>query len=124
MGRYYNGDIEGKFWFGVQSSTAADQFGSVHMEANYVDYYFDEDNLPDVEKRIEEIEKELGHDKQRLDDFFEGKQSYNDEQIQKALGISAKEVRHILSLYADLELGCKIRDCIKEKGECQFEAEL
>ena len=27
MGRYYNGDIEGKFWFGVQSSDDADFFG-------------------------------------------------------------------------------------------------
>ena len=28
MGRYYNGDIEGKFWFGVQASNDADFFGS------------------------------------------------------------------------------------------------
>jgi len=27
MGRYYDGDISGKFWFGVQSSDAADRFG-------------------------------------------------------------------------------------------------
>ena len=27
MGRYYNGDIEGKFWFAVQSSNDADFFG-------------------------------------------------------------------------------------------------
>ena len=27
MGRYYNGDIEGKFMFAVQSSTSADRFG-------------------------------------------------------------------------------------------------
>ena len=27
MGRYYEGDIEGKFWFGVQSSDDADFFG-------------------------------------------------------------------------------------------------
>ena len=27
MGRYYNGDIEGKFWFAVQSSDDADFFG-------------------------------------------------------------------------------------------------
>ena len=26
MGRYYNGDIEGKFWFAVQSSDDADFF--------------------------------------------------------------------------------------------------
>ena len=28
MGRYYHGDIEGKFWFAVQSSQDADFFGS------------------------------------------------------------------------------------------------
>ena len=27
MGRYYEGDIDGKFWFGVQSSSDADYFG-------------------------------------------------------------------------------------------------
>jgi hypothetical protein len=27
MGRYYNGDIEGKFWVAVQSSDDADFFG-------------------------------------------------------------------------------------------------
>ena len=27
MGRYYQGDIEGKFWFGIQSSTDANFFG-------------------------------------------------------------------------------------------------
>ena len=29
MGRYYSGDIEGKFWFALQSSDAADRFGVV-----------------------------------------------------------------------------------------------
>ncbi len=29
MGRYYSGDIEGKFWFAVQSSYAADRFGVI-----------------------------------------------------------------------------------------------
>jgi hypothetical protein len=28
-----------------------------------------------------------------------------------------------LSEYADLDLGRKIRDCIKENGQCEFEAE-
>ena len=27
MGRYYNGDINGKFWFAVQNSNCADRFG-------------------------------------------------------------------------------------------------
>jgi len=31
MGRYYNGDITGKFWFGVQSSSPMEQFGAVEL---------------------------------------------------------------------------------------------
>ena len=52
MGRYYNGDIEGKFWFAIQSSTDADFFGVVGSEPSYLDYYFSEDNLKDIEKGI------------------------------------------------------------------------
>ena len=32
MGRYYSGDIEGKFWFGVQSSTDGEFFGAEEQE--------------------------------------------------------------------------------------------
>jgi hypothetical protein len=35
MGRYYNGDIEGKFWVGIQPSTDADFFGVIHEEVYY-----------------------------------------------------------------------------------------
>ena len=28
MGRYYDGDIEGKFWFGIQSSADGEFFGA------------------------------------------------------------------------------------------------
>jgi hypothetical protein len=45
MGRYTSGDIEHKFVFGVQSSTAADRFGATYCESNYVEYYFDEEQL-------------------------------------------------------------------------------
>ena len=37
MGRYYDGDIEGKFWFGVQSSDDADFFGSKGYQPEYID---------------------------------------------------------------------------------------
>jgi hypothetical protein len=44
MGRYYSGDIEGKFWFGVQSSmVASDRFGCHESEPDHVDYYVEED---------------------------------------------------------------------------------
>lgn len=40
MGRYYSGDIEGKFWFAVQSSNAADRFGVSGNEPNFIQYHF------------------------------------------------------------------------------------
>lgn len=120
MGRYYSGDIEGKFWFGVQSSVAADRFGVSHSEPEYVTYHYSEDDLDGVENEIKRIEDTLGEKKQKLYDFFNrGTLSYNDEQL-KEIGISEED----LSEYADLLLGIQIRDCIKENGECYFEAEL
>ena len=119
MGRYYTGDIEGKFWFAVQSSVAADRFGVSHNEPNYVEYYYEENDLEGVEKEIQVIEETLGDTLQLIENFFKEKESYNDEELTEA-GIS----REALSEYADLNLGIKIRDCIKENGSCTFEAEL
>ena len=38
MGRYYNGDIEGKFWFAVQSSDDADYFGVEGQRPEMLEY--------------------------------------------------------------------------------------
>jgi hypothetical protein len=119
MGRYYSGDIEGKFWFAIQSSDAADRFGVTGSQPEELQYFFSEDDLEEVENEIKNIEETLGDKKQILDKFFEEKNGYTDEDIQK-LGISRDE----LSDYADLGLGIKIRDCIKDFGTCSFEAEL
>ena len=56
MGRYYSGDIEGKFWFALQSSDAADRFGVVGTQPNVLNYYFDESDLEAVEEEIANIE--------------------------------------------------------------------
>jgi hypothetical protein len=119
MGRYFTGMIEGKFWFGVQSSVAADRFGVSHNEPSYVEYYYSEDDLEGVEEELRNIEENLGDKLQTLINFFEGIYSYSDKDL-KAIGINGAD----LSEYADYTLGVKIRDCIKENGECQFEAEL
>ena len=59
MGRYYNGDIEGKFWFAVQSSDDADYFG-VQGEARFLNYYFMTEDLPKIEAGIKKCKKYLG----------------------------------------------------------------
>ena len=53
MGRYYSGDIEGKFWFGVQDSDDASFFGGEVVEPNYIQYPFDrERDMENVEKGL------------------------------------------------------------------------
>jgi hypothetical protein len=119
MGRYYSGDIEGKFWFGVQSSTAADRFGVAHEIPSYVNYYYDESNLPEVEAEIEHIKSLLGDKLQQLDNFFESNDGYRDEMLEE-IGITKQDLRE----YADLKLGEKIKQCIIDRGVCSFDAEL
>jgi len=119
MGRYYSGDIEGKFWFALQSSDAADRFGVTGEEPSYIRYNFDEDNLEDVEKEIKKIEEMLGDKIEIIDKFFKENNGYNDKMLEKE-----RFTKDDLREYADLGLGKQIRDCIKETGWCSFEAEL
>ena len=114
MGRYYNGDINGKFMFAVQSSTAADRFGCIGIN-NYVSYYFDTEQLPTINEELESLEESF----KKVEKFFEDKDSWNSKQQEEA-GISDQEI----SDYADYRLGVQIRDCILEQGYCEFEAEL
>ena len=118
MGRYYSGDIEGKFWFALQCSTAGERFGAT-QRTDLIHYSVYEDDLLQVEAEIKSIEDKLGNKIKILDDFFAKNDCYNDKQIQD-LGISQDELRD----YADLGLGKQIRDCIKEQGCCCFEAEM
>ena len=118
MGRNFQGDIQGKFWFAVQSSNSADRFGVQGYQPEVLNYFFDESNLEDVEQEIANIETKLGDKLKVIDDFFTTRDSYNDEMLAE-VGISKED----LSEYADLGLGRKIRDCIKDIGQCEFEAE-
>jgi hypothetical protein len=118
MGRYFSGDIEGKFWFALQSSDCADRFGVQGYQPEVLKYWFSEEDLEGVEQEIANIETKLGDKIKVIEDFFETRSGYNDDDLEKA-GIGKKE----LSEYADLGMGKQIRDCIKENGSCEFEAE-
>jgi peptidoglycan hydrolase CwlO-like protein len=121
MGRYYTGDIEGKFWFAVQSSDAASRFApSAEIEVGYIPYYFnEEDHLEEIQAELKNIEDKLGDNLKKIDDFFEKVDGYNDD-ILKANDISKEH----LSDYADYKLGKKIEECVIRTGECSFDAEL
>lgn len=139
MGRYYSGDIEGKFWFGVQSSDDADFFGGQQLEPSFIDYSFSADDIPTIEEGIAKCVKALGENRSKLDSFFSeggaGYAGYNDESLAKFLGLTYtkkddssfggnKKVGQLLQWYARLELGEKILNCVKKSGYCGFQAEI
>ena len=129
MGRYYDGDIEGKFWFGVQSSDDAEFFGAKEREPMFVEYGVED--IEEVDKGLDMCILNLGANKERLDKFFDScDHGYNDEMIIKyykdkvKLTIDEDFVRKMLIWYARLDLGEKIKKCMVEKGFCEFRAEL
>lgn len=120
MGRYYSGDIEGKFWFGVQSSTVAgDRFGCVESCPEVIDYYADEDHLPTINEELKNIEDKMGDQLAKYEDVFSKLHAYNDQTLVEA-GLDTA----LLEDYADYKFGIKLRDCIIEQGSCSFTAEL
>jgi hypothetical protein len=120
MGRYYYGDIEGKFWFAVQSSDAASRFSkSAECEPSSIDYWFDEDNLNEVQKELKNIEDKLGDSLEKFNKFFESIEGYNSHML-----IEAGLPVNMLEDYADYLLGKKIEKCIVDTGQCSFNAEL
>lgn len=60
MGRYYSGDIEGKFAFGVQSSNAADRFGVEGQPPDYIEYNYNQDDMPLLKDELKVLEDSFG----------------------------------------------------------------
>ena len=129
MGRYYQGDIEGKFWFAVQSSADPEFFSPSHIDelseedCGMILCEFEKEVLPNIKKGIRECNSKLGSWGKKLDTFFASRDSYNDEMLMRALGTSEKKVRSLLKWYARRGLGCQILRCVEELGHCYFEGE-
>lgn len=124
MGRFYSGDINGKFWFGTQSSDDADFFGYAGTQPAYLEYFFEKEHKLKIINGITVCETKLGKHNKELKQFFKDHTTYNDQQLSKALKISAKTAHTKLEWYARLLLGREILKCLKKNGECNFEAEL
>ena len=127
MGRYYHGDIEGKFWFGVQSSDDGTFFGAQEYQ-NTIDYLVDD--AEQVKDGIEKCNLDLGNHTNKLSAFFKDANSYNDKMIIDYYkehfkeDITEEKIRYLLTWYARLQLGKEILECVEENGQCAFTAEL
>ncbi len=132
MGRYYQGDIEGKFWFGVQDSTDANHFGGSEIEmvdeetddVYELAYSFTMDDIESINEGIATCIKDLGEYKEKFDEFFGKVNSYNPEELAKHIGVTKEKYRDLIESYARLQLGNRIKVCVWERGECNFTAEL
>ena len=123
MGRYYSGDIEGKFWFGVQNSYDAGFFGGNYYEPSFVEFEFSKEDLPTIKEGLKKCKEELGDWLEKIDKFFDEVNGYN-HQIIEEHGFNSKEFNEKLEWYARYELGMKIYKYVKDKEYCNFEAEL
>lgn len=130
MGRYYSGDIEGKFWFGVQSSDDPEFFGMKEQDRQYIDYFIDEEDLDEIKDGLRCCLEKLRHDHAKLSKFFEQTNGYNEQMIvdwyknQYGQEVGVQEVYAKLEWYARYGLGKKIYRRVKEQGYCGIEAEL
>jgi hypothetical protein len=132
MGREYYGDINGKFWYGVQSSTSSVRFGG-HYERDEdedseyttsVSFYF-EDICRVVSELMDIKKKHVGFKYfKMLEKHFSKNNSYDINKLAKKLSLPVDKVEYLLSEYADYQLGKQIFDYMFENGSCSFVATL
>ena len=141
MGRHYDGDISGKFWFAVQSSDDGEYFGALDItEENtdsdyhegFVDYVIYFSDIDKVKAGIDLCKRQLRGNYIILNEFFSSSSGYNDEMIiehyKKTRGIHINEgfLREQLTIFARLNFGTQILLYFNENPseDCHFTAEM
>jgi hypothetical protein len=131
MGRRYSGNINGNFWFGVQSSRDGEFFGAMESEPKEINYYISAGDKDEVLEKIKECEKELGEWLQLLNNYFKKYDTYSqnkiiDYSIENNYKLKIFDFDKKISCYARLKLGLKIKKFFEKNPECDcyFEAEI
>tara|TARA_R110002020_G_C16006691_1_gene750728 strand:+ start:22 stop:402 length:381 start_codon:yes stop_codon:yes gene_type:complete len=126
MGRYYWGDIEGKFGFAIQSSNDADFFGVTGYQPNILNYEFEKDDLDKVNEGIKKCKEEnlIVKHLDKYNEITKDENYINHGTTSSQLGINEDTFRNFLTWNARLHLGLQIKESIETKGQCYFEAEL
>lgn len=120
MGRYYSGDINGKFMFSIQPSDAGNRFGAKEMHSNYIDYSVDRNQYENIVKELDIILKTGSVDKVKK--MFEKNNLYN-EKTMKKFNVTNGDLRQ----YADYKLGTQMIEWFDEnedEDELNYFAEL
>jgi len=129
MGRFYTGDIEGRFGFAVQSSTDGERFGAKPVEPNIITYYAED--IKECEEGIKECLKCLSIPNKYFNKVVNHFKDINNkyelfwDEIDWLKELMTEKVPEKIEEYNlhSLELGLKIYHCIKKQGDCQYDAE-
>jgi len=126
MGRFYNGDIEGKWWFAVQSSDTPERFGGHEISIDYS--ISNDDTFKDAVKQLEE---DLDGKLKWLKQFFKDNSFYNDEKllefmIKKSPRYDKSELNQDLENFADYEFAMQVKEYFDDTGNqyCHVNSEL
>ena len=124
MGRYYHGDIEGKFWFGIQPSDDPKFFGAEEEEPDFISYYTED--LEAIEVGIKNCKEHLGKYYKDVHHFFSEtvNNPNNAQRLHEWLNIPEVKAENLMGWYARLELGEKMYNQVKEHGSCSIQAEI
>ena len=121
MGRYYNGDIEGKFWFATQPTDDADFFGVTGYQPERLEYQFEEEHLDAINEGIDKCLKEIGVPREKILEWFEKEEYFYPKKMEEE-GIIPSNTNH--EWLARLELGMRILKSVEDTGGCYFDAEF
>ena len=102
MGRYYYGDIQGKFMFAVQPSNAGERFGAQEEEST-IPYFVHRDFYDRIVEELESIEKSGSVD--RVNKMFADEMGYDDDTL-KEYGVSKDDLKE----FADYRLGMNMKE--------------
>ena len=132
MGRYYDGDIDGKFMFAIQSSDDGIHFGAVEADDGWIEYIVPQDALTtNVRDGITACKDALGTFKNRIDTYFQKKDTFTERGMAEEMSMEYNEnitedlIKAMLVQYARLRLGTQIETwMIAHPGEdCTYNAE-
>ena len=127
MGRFYHGDIHGKFMFAVQPSDDPKFFipswSGFNEEDGLIEFLFKFDDLPNIKLGLATCRTKLGRFRKKLDEFFNKVDGYNEEMIAEEFKIQESKVRGLLEWYARYKIGVDILCCVEKNGQCYLEGE-
>ena len=126
MGRYYDGDVEGKWWFGVQSSDTPERFGGYET---HIDYTICNDDT--FKSGIKLIKEDLGDKLEWLQQFFDENNGYNDAMLMEFMlkknpRYDKSELSQDLENFADYGFAMQVKQHFEDTDEdyCNVNSEL